>query len=48
MYKKATCNRFLAALALVALVLSNLSGSGIAASAACDEPDFLVLNPERE
>ena len=40
--------RLLEALALVGLVFSVVAATGIAAPAATDEPDFLVLNPDRE
>ena len=48
MHQKRTVQRLLAALALVAMAFSVLNGNGIAAQAATEEPDFLVLNPERE
>ena len=49
MQKKSKAARhFLAALALIALIFNLLNGNGISASAASDEPDFLVLYPERE
>lgn len=45
--KRMTLRRVLAAFALGALVMIIGSANGIA-QASTEEPDFLVLNPERE
>ena len=46
--KPVASHRFIAALALVALLFSAIEGNAIAAECATDAPDFLVLNPEGE
>ena len=46
--KLAAAPRLAAALALVALLFSAVGGKGLAADSTVEEPDFLVLNPERE
>ena len=46
--KGVTAQRFLAVLMLIALTFGAVDAGGVAASPTPDEPDFLVLNPERE